>query len=336
MRTVRYAFRRIALFIPVLLGVTLITFVLTRVMPGNPIDRLVSAYIPEARIEELKREAGLEDPLYVQYFRYVGGIMKGDLGTSFLTGRPVMGELVQRFPATFELTTYAMVFGSLIGIAMGMVAAVNRDGLIDHTVRVVSVIGYSVPIFWLGLLLTYVFFFRLRLAPAPLGRISPDVAAPAKLTGLYIVDSLIAGNWAALLSSARALMLPVASLAISALAPIARITRSEMVDALDSQYVKSAKALGLPRFTVLGYTLRNGLLPIMTMTASIYAFLLGGSVLIESIFAWPGMGQYAFNAIVNSDYTAVQGYILIVTFAYLVLYLLLDIAYSILDPRVQY
>ncbi len=336
MRVARYAIRRVVLVIPVLLGVTFISFVLTRVMPGNPIDRITSVYVPEARIEELKREAGLEDPVYIQYLRYIGGLIKGDLGTSFITGLPVASELAQRFPATFELTTYGMLLTMLIGIGMGMLAAANRDGFLDHIVRVISVAGYSMPVFWLGLVLIFVFFFKLRLAPAPLGRIPPMVPAPADITGLYTIDSLVAGDWTALAASARALVLPVVTLALSSLAPIARITRSEMVEALDSEYVRTARSLGLPQPTVLRYTLRNGLLPILTMAASIYGYLLSGSVLIEVIFAWPGMGQYAFNAIVNSDYTAVQGYIILITFSYLSLYLVLDIAYSVLDPRVQF
>jgi ABC-type dipeptide/oligopeptide/nickel transport system permease component len=332
----RYAFRRVVLMIPVLLGVTLITFVLTRVMPGNPIDRITSVYVPAARIEELKREAGLGDPVYLQYAKYVGGLLHGDLGTSFMTGLPVATELVRRFPATFELTTYGMLLTVLIGTGMGMIAAVKRDGLLDQLVRVISVTGYSMPVFWLGLILAFIFFFKLGLAPAPLGRIDPGVAAPVKITGLYTVDSLLTGDWVAFVASTRALMLPVASLVLSSLAPIARITRSEMVEALDSEYVRTARSLGLPQSRVLRYTLRNGLLPIMTMAASIYGYLLGGSVLIETIFAWPGMGQYAFNGIANNDYTVVQGYIVLVTFTYLVLYLVLDIAYSALDPRVQY
>jgi len=169
-----------------------------------------------------------------------------------------------------------------------------------------------------------------------LGRIAHSVDAPAKFTGLYTIDSLLKGNWTALVASLRALILPVVSLALSSLAPIARITRSEMVEALDSVYVRTARSLGLPRSTVLGYTLRNGLLPILTMAASIYGYLLGGSVLIETIFAWPGMGQYAFNSIALNDYNAVQGYIVVVTFMYVMLYSVLDIVYALLDPRVQY
>lgn len=336
MRVLRYALRRISLIVPVLLGVTLITFVLTRVMPGNPIDRITSDYVPQARIRELKREAGLEDPLYIQYGRYIRDLMKGDLGTSFITGLPVASQLAQRLPATFELTTYAMLVTVLIGIGMGMLAAVKRDGFIDHIVRVISVAGYSMPIFWLGLVLIFIFFFKLRLAPAPLGRISPNLPAPAKLTGLYTIDSIVQGNWTALVASARALMLPVVSLALPSLAPIARITRSEMVEALDSEYVRTARSLGLAKSTVLRCSLTNGLLPIVTMAANVYGFLLSGSVLVECIFAWPGMGQYAFSGIANSDYTAVQGYIILVSFAYSVLYLVLDILYTLLDPRVEY
>jgi peptide/nickel transport system permease protein len=332
----RYAIRRLALVIPVLLGVTLIAFLLTRVMPGNPIDRITSRYIPAARIAQLKIEAGLEDPIYVQYLRYVWNLMHGDLGTSFVTGLPIATELLQRLPATLELTAYALILAVVVGVGLGIVAATHRDGPIDHLVRVVAVAGYSMPVFWLGLILAFVFFYQLRIAPAPLGRIDPHVSAPQMVTGMYTVDSLVEGNWQAFVASARALALPVVSLALSSLAPIARMTRSEMVDELESEYIRTARSLGLSRARILGYALRNGLLPIITVAGSIFGYLLSGSVLIESVFAWPGLGQYAFNAIVSSDYTAVLGYIILVTFSYVGVYLVLDILYTAIDPRVRY
>jgi ABC-type dipeptide/oligopeptide/nickel transport system permease component len=335
-KVLRYAFQRLMLLVPVLLGVTLITFILLRVIPGDPIERVTSEFVPRARIEQLKKEAGLKDPLYVQYLRYTARLVRGDAGTSFVTGLPVTSELAEVFPATFELTAYGMLLTVLAGTILGVMAAVKRDSVIDHGVRAMAVAGFSIPLFWLGLILIYFVFFRLNLVPAPLGRIEPLVPSPSRITGLYTVDALLTGNWTALASSIRMLILPVVTLAASALAPVARMTRSEMIEALDSDYVRTAKSLGLSQKKILQQALRNGSLPIVTMIASIYGFLLSGSVLIESVFSWPGMGQYAFNAIGNSDYNAVQGYILFVTFAYVIVYLVLDLTYHVLDPRVQF
>jgi peptide/nickel transport system permease protein len=334
-KVVRYAVRRLLLLAPVLLGVSLIAFVLLRVIPGDPVERMTSEFVPRARVEQLKREAGLTDPLPVQYVRYVGRLLHGNAGTSFVSGLPVAAELAEAFPATFELTTYAMLLTVVAGIGLGVAAAVHRDGLLDHAVRVFAVAGFSVPLFWLGLLLIYLLYFKLALLPGPLGRIEPLVPPPVRVTGLYTLDALVAGDWVALGSSMRMLILPVVTLSASAIAPLARMTRAEVLEALDSDYVRAARALGLARRTIVRKAVRNGLLPILTVIASVYGYLLSGSVLVESIFAWPGMGQYAFNAIANSDYNAVQGYILLVTFIYVLIYLVLDIAYHGLDPRVQ-
>jgi peptide/nickel transport system permease protein len=335
MRVIAYAGRRLLWLLPVLVGVSVIIFLLLRVLPGDPIERMTSEFIPRARIEQLKREAGLTDPLVVQYLRYVSRLVRGDAGTSFVTGQPVARELAEAFPATFELTSYAMLLTIGVGISAGVLAALRQDGVIDHAIRVLAVTGFSIPLFWLGLLLIYLLYFKLNVLPGPLGRIEPLIAPPTRATGLFTVDAALAGDWAALGSSVRMLVLPVVTLAASAMAPLARMTRAEVLDALASDYVRAARSLGLPRGRIVAQAVRNGLLPIVTMIASIYGYLLSGSVLVESIFAWPGMGQYAFNAIANSDYTAVQGYVLFVTFVYVAIYLVLDIVYHILDPRVR-
>ena len=335
MRVVRYAVRRLLWLVPVLVGVSIITFLLLRVLPGDPIERMTSEFIPRARIEQLKREAGLTDPLPVQYVRYVGRLVRGDAGTSFVTGQPVTSELAEAFPATFELTTLAMALTIVLGLSAGVVAALRKDGVVDHAIRVLAVTGFSVPLFWLGLLLIYLLYFKLNLLPGPLGRIEPLVPPPARTTGLFTLDAALSGNWPALVSSTRMLVLPVVTLAASAIAPLARMTRAEVLEALGSEYVRAAQSLGLSRRRIVRQAVRNGLLPIVTTIASIYGYLLSGSVLVESIFAWPGMGQYAFNAIANSDYTAVQGYVLFVTVVYVLIYLVLDIVYHALDPRVR-
>jgi peptide/nickel transport system permease protein len=332
-----YVGRRLLLLIPVLLGVTFITFALTRIIPGNPIDRMISPLAsPEVR-QRVAQEAGLNDPLWVQYVRYVKGVVRGDLGDSFVTSQPVLKDLTSRFMATFELTSSAMLLAILVAVPLGIAAAVWRDTWVDHLSRVIAVVGVAMPVFWVGLLAIYLFFYRLHWLPAPQGRISPLVDPPRRLTGLFVVDSLLTANWPALRSSAEALVLPAAVLAFAVMAPLARMARSSMIEALDADYTRAARSLGLSEWSVvLRHGLRNAVLPLLTMTAIVYGYLLGGVVLVENIFAWPGLGRYVYNAITSSDYPAVQGFILYATTVYVLLFLLVDVLYVVLDPRVRY
>jgi len=331
-----YIARRLALLVPVLLGVTLVTFALTRLIPGNPIDQLVSPLASPEQRQQLIEEHGLDEPFYDQYVVYVENLAHGDLGTSFTTSQPVLEDLTSRFSATFELTLYAMVVAVLLGVPLGIAAAVWRNRWVDHVARVLSVTGIALPVFWTSLTLLYFLFFRLHVLPAPYGRIDPRVTSPHDYTGLLTIDSLLSANWAALRSSAEALILPVAVLAFAVMAPIARITRSGMLEALESDYVRAARSLGLPaRTVVLRHALRNALLPLITMVAVVYGYLLGGVVLVEEIFAWPGLGRYVYNAIVSSDYPAVQGFILYATTIYVLLFLVVDVLYLLIDPRIR-
>jgi peptide/nickel transport system permease protein len=332
-----YVGRRLLLLIPVLLGVTIVTFAMTRIIPGNPIDRMISPLAsPEVRAR-VADEAGLNDPLWVQYVRYIEGVVQGDLGDSFVTSQPVLKDLTSRFMATFELTTTAMLLAILVAVPLGIAAAVWRDTWVDHLSRLLAVIGVAMPVFWVGLLAIYVFFYRLHWLPAPQGRISPLLAPPRTLTGFYTIDSLVTGHWSALRSSAAALVMPATVLAFAVMAPLARMARSGMIEALDADYTRAARSLGLSEWSVvLRHSLRNAILPLMTMTAIVYGYLLGGVVLVENIFAWPGLGRYVFNAITSSDYPAVQGFILYATTVYVLLFLLVDVLYVVFDPRVRY
>jgi peptide/nickel transport system permease protein len=333
----RYLLRRLLLVVPALLGVLFITFALTRIIPGNPIDRIVGFFVTDQRRAEILHEYGLDQPYYIQFVRYMGGLAHGDLGTSFLTSRPVVDDLRQRFPATLELTVYAMVFAVLVAVPLGVAAAVWKDSWVDHLGRMLSVIGVSMPVFWLGLVLVYLFFFRLEVAPPPIGRLEPSVVAPPAVTGLVTIDALLAGELPALWSALRVLALPAFVLGFAAMAPLARMARSGMVEALDSPYVRAARALGLSTRTVVTrHALKNALLPVVTMIAVVFGYQLGGVVLIESIFSWPGLGQYAFNAAANADYPAIQGFILYATTIYILLFLAVDVLYAVLDPRVRY
>lgn len=331
-----YIARRLLLLIPVLLGVSLITFTLTRVIPGNPIDLMINPMATEEMRRQVAEEAGLNDPIWAQYLRYVGMVLRGDLGESFVTSRPVLSDLAIRFMPTFELTLLAVIIALAVAVPLGIAAAVWRNSWVDHASRIVSIIGVGMPVFWVGLLAIYFFYFRLHWLPAPQGRIDPFTIPPETITGLYTVDSILTGNWAALRSSVLALIMPASVLAFAAMAPLARMTRSGMIEALDADYTRAARALGFSsRSVILRHAFRNALLPLLTMTAIVYGYLLGGVVLIENIFAWPGLGRYVFTAITSSDYPAIQGFILYSTTVYVLLFLLVDILYVVLDPRVR-
>lgn len=336
MRSLKLILRRILLLVPVLFGVTLVAFVLTRVLPGTPIDRIAGPMANQEQRLALLKHYGLDRPLWQQYISYLGSLPRGDLGDSFTTSQPVAADIRAAFPATIELTTCAILLAIAVGIPLGVAGAVRQGTWIDHGTRVLSVIGISLPIFWLSLVLIYLFFYRWGLLPGPIGRISPRIASPPSVTGLLLVDSVLDRDWAALKDAAKHLVLPVAALAFAAVAPLARMTRASMLDVLDSTHIRATRALGIPwRTVVWRYALRNALLPVLTMIAIIYGVLLGGSVLVENIFSWPGMGRYAFNAINASDFPAVQGFLLYSTFAYLVIFLIVDILYILIDPRLQ-
>ncbi|MCL4553191.1 MAG: ABC transporter permease, partial [Candidatus Marsarchaeota archaeon] len=318
MRLARYALRRLLFIVPVVLGAIFIAFFLTRIVPGNPIDRVAGPYVSNERRAEMKHEAGLDLPFYQQFANYLGNLAQGDMGISYTTAQPVIKDLTERLPATVELVTYGIGLAILVGIPLGIISAVKRGSLIDHLSRVISVAGVSVPLFWLALVLLFFFFFSLRLLPGPLGRLPTGMAAPQTITGFFTIDSLLTGNWEAFREAVRALVLPVIVLGLVAMAPIARMTRSSMVDALESDYIRAARAMGLPgRVIIWRYALKNALLPVITIIAAVYGYAIGGEVLLEYIFAWPGIGLYSFNAILASDFPAIQGFIILVTSSYI-------------------
>jgi peptide/nickel transport system permease protein len=248
-----------------------------------------------------------------------------------------LSDLTSRFMATFELTSIAMLLAIVVAVPLGIAAAVWRDTWVDHLSRLLAVVGVAMPVFWVGLLAIYVFFYRLHWLPAPQGRLSPLIEPPRTLTGFYTIDALLTGQWTALRYASEALVLPAAVLAFAVMAPLARMARSGMIEALEADYTRAARSLGLAeRSVVLRHALRNAILPLLTMTAIVYGYLLGGVVLVENIFAWPGLGRYVFNAITSSDYPAVQGFILYATTVYVLLFLLVDVLYVVLDPRVRY
>ena len=331
-----YFLRRLSLVIPTLVGVTLITFTLTYVLPGNPAVVKAGPLVSPEVVKELEKQMGLDQPAWVQYGRYIGGILHGDLGESASTGRPVLEDFRQRLPATLELTLASLLIALVLGIPLGVQSAVHRDTAIDHIGRIVGVAGVAMPTFWTGLLLLYVFFYLLGVAPAPLGRLGPGIDPPHAITGLYVVDSLLTSNWRALGSALQQLVLPSLTLGLSVMAPIARMVRSTMLEILESDYVKAAWAAGIPRRRVIyGDALANAMIPVVTILGIVFGFLMAGNAVVESVFAWPGIGNYAITALMTKDSGPIQSFVLFVALLYVIVNFVVDLLYGLIDPRIR-
>jgi len=331
-----YFLRRLSLVIPTLIGVTIITFTLTYVLPGNPAVVKAGPLVSPEVVKELEKEMGLDQPAWVQYGRYISGVLRGDLGQSASTGRPVLQDFKQRLPATLELTLASLLIALVIGIPLGVQSAVHRDTAIDHLGRIVGVAGVAMPTFWTGLLGLYFFFYLLGVAPPPLGRIGSGIAPPQAITGLYVVDSLLTGNWEALASSLHQLMLPALTLGLSVMAPIARMVRSTMLEILESDYIKAAWAAGIPRRRVIySDALANALIPVVTILGIVFGFLMAGNAVVESVFAWPGIGNYAITSLMTKDSGPIQSFVLFVALLYVILNFVIDMVYGLIDPRIR-
>lgn len=328
--------RRLALVVPTLFGVTLISFFLTYLLPGNPALVKAGPLATPEYLAEVEHQMGLDRSLPVQYWRYVSGLAHGDLGESASTGRPVLQDFLQRLPATLELTLAALFIAVIVGMPLGVLSAVHRDTLIDHVGRVLGVAGVAMPSFWTGLLLIYVFFYLLGIAPAPLGRLGSGVAPPAHITGLYVVDSILTGNWRTLGDSLYQLMLPATTLGFSVMAPLARMVRSTMLEILHADYITAAWAAGLPRRRVIyGDALRNALIPVVTILGVVFGFLMAGNAVVETVFAWPGIGNYAVTALMTKDSGPIQSFVLFVALMYVLVNLAVDVVYGLIDPRIR-
>jgi len=325
---------RITQAIPVLFGVILISFVLTRALPGDPAAQFAGAMATEDSIEEVRRSLGLDKPLAQQFFLYLGQLARGDLGQSVSTGQPVVQELASRLPASLELTLFALILSCVVAIPLGVLAATRPGSWIDQLCRLLVTAGVSLPTFFTGIVLVYIFYYLLGIAPSPLGRLDFIYLDPPHVTGFFLVDAALAGDWETLLGALKQLILPGITLALFTLAPIARMTRAAMLSTLSADYVRTARAAGLtPRKVLYGYAFRNALLPIVTTLGMVFSFVLGANVLVEKVFAWPGIGSYAVEALVASDYAAVQGFVLSMALLFVLLNLIIDLAYSVIDPR---
>jgi peptide/nickel transport system permease protein len=330
-----YLVRRLALLGLMLFGLLCITFAVSHVAPGDPARLAAGPDATASMVETIRLKYGLDRPLPVQFVRYVRGLAAGDLGHSLRSHNPVLDDLIRYFPNTFELVTLALLLAVAVGIPLGMLSAVHKDTWIDHVTRVTSVSGVAVPAFWLGLMLQLVLALGLGLLPLG-GRLRLTTPPPEPLTHLLLVDALLRGEWRTFADAVHHAILPVVTLCFPALASIMRVNRAEMIETLRQDYIVNARAQGFSGFTVVAkYALKNAMIPTLTMIGLRYGWMLGGTILVESVFDWPGIGLYAVNAAVSSDFQPILGVTLLLGLNFMLANLLVDLAYGWLDPRLR-
>jgi peptide/nickel transport system permease protein len=327
--------RRLILLIFVVFGVSVVTFVISHMIPGDPARLIAGDRASDQTVANIRRGLGLDEPLWRQYGIYVGQLAHGDFGISIRTQRPVIDDILRFFPATIELALAALLFAIIAGIPLGVVSAVAKDRWIDQITRTISVTGISTPAFWLGLLLIYLCYGRLGILPGS-GRIDQDIPPPTAITGLYTVDALITGNFAAWRSAVAHLALPALTLGFVHLGIVTRQIRSAMLEVLQEDYIRTARASGLSRARIIfDHGLRNALIPSVTMIGLAFGDLLYGAVLTETVYAWPGMGNYVVQSITALDFPAIMGFTVVASTAYVLLNLAVDLTYMLLDPQIR-
>ncbi|HYM68278.1 MAG TPA: ABC transporter permease [bacterium] len=328
--------RRTALTVFVLFGVTLITFLLSHVVPADPVVAYLGDHAPPAMVEQVRHQLGLDRPLPVQFAIYMRGLLHGNLGISIMNSRPVSQDLAQYLPATLELSSAAMLVAILIGVPTGIVSALHKDGWADQVARVFALGGASLPVFYVALLLLGLLYSRLGVLPGP-GQLSIYTSPPPAITGMVAVDALLSGDWPAFGDALRHLVLPAFVLGYASTGIITRMTRSSMLEVMRQDYVRTARAKGVLELrVVLRHALRNALLPTVTVIGLTYGGLLSGAVLTETIFSWPGIGRYATNSVTNIDIPAVLGVTLVIAIMYSIANLVVDVLYAYLDPQIRY
>lgn len=333
-----FILRRLAAILLLVVGISLVTFTLVRMVPGDPVALYYGGMPVDADIEAaLRRQWGLDRPLPVQYLHYLGGVLRGNLGVSLTNGRPIMSDLLRRFPATVELTLAGVLLALLVGVPLGVLAALYRDRATDHLLRIGSLVSLGMPNFWLGLVIIFVFGYQLGIFPPAEGRLAAGIAAPANITGLYTVDSLLAGDLRAFRSSLAQLAAPAITVAMGLIAVIIRMLRAGMLEELGKDYVRTGRSKGLTANRVYyKHALRNAIIPTITVVSIQIGYLLGGNVLVEAIFAWPGVGLYFINSINSLDYNAVIGTTLLIAIVFALINLFVDILNAFVDPRIHY
>jgi dipeptide transport system permease protein len=332
----RFLLTRVSLVVPTFLGIVFLAFLLIHLVPGDPVQvRMGERGVDPVRHAQLLHEMGLDEPYYVQFARYVGGVLHGDLGISLITHRPVLAEFLDLFPATLELAVFAVLLAILIGLPAGMLAGVKRGSALDHLVMGASLTGYSMPIFWWGLLLILTFSVNLHWTPVS-GRISLDYFVDT-VTGLMTVDTLLSDQEGSFASALSHLVLPSIVLGTIPMAVIARMTRSSMLEVLGEDYIRTARAKGLSNWRVIGlHALRNAMIPVVTVIGLQVGTLMGGAILTETTFSWPGVGKWLVESINRRDYPALQGGVLLIACLVMAVNLFVDLLYGVLNPRIRH
>lgn len=330
-----YIIKRLLQIIPVILGVTLIAFALIHLAPGDPVRTMLGQHATQQEIDEIRVKYGLDQPLYVQYFVWLGDVLQGDLGRSILTHEKVTTEIAARFPNTIELAIAAMIFAVIIGVIAGIISATKQYSIADYSVMGIALFGISMPVFWLGIMLMMIFGVFLGWLPIG-GRI--DLLLPfTRITGFMVVDSIITGNGAALISVLRHLILPAIALGTIPMAIIARTTRSSMLEVLRQDFIRTQRAKGLSEFKVIyKHAIRNAMVPVVTVIGLNFGLLLSGAILTETVFSWPGVGRLVVDAVYQRDYPLVIGCILVFAIVFVIVNLITDILYTYIDPRIHY
>src|SRR6516164_7926755 len=333
----RYIIRRLGLAVLTLAGVVVLVFMLTHILPGNPALVQAGGRANAHTLQEIERQMGLNRSLAAQFGSYLGNIFNGSLGTSYTTGNTLAHALLARLPATAELAVASTIIATIIGVPLGVAAGLRAGSMTDWAGRAGAIIGTSIPLYWLGLVLIVIFYAKLPIAPSPTGEVNAFATMPPSYTHSLILDSLLTGNWPTFFDALGHLALPAITLGIVEVAPILKITRSATLEVAGSDYVRTARAYGLSRWEILkNDILRNVATTVLTALGIIFGFLLGGSILVERIYDWPGVGLYAWNAVVTTDYNAIQGYILLIGVIYVLLNLAVDLLYAVADPRIRF
>lgn len=337
MERLKFIGKRLIYLLVMLFGVATLVFILTKLIPGDPtVANLSQRALNDPQVvAAFKAKYGLDKPLIVQYFLYIRNLLRLDLGTSIRTNNPVLSELMRCYPATIELALFAIILAAVFGIVFGIISAVKRNSILDQIVRAISVTGVSIPSFWFALLVLYFFYYRFKMMPGP-GRLGNTFSAPPSVTGLYIIDSLIQGDIPKALDALRHLILPGTVLAAFTMGLITRTTRSNLLDVMSTDYIRTARAKGLSRVSlILHHALGNALIPVLTVIGLGLGNLLGGMVLVETIFNWPGVGQFAYESVMSNDFPSIIGVALLIALNYMVINTVVDILYGVIDPRVR-